>query len=208
MAEEFIFPRLTRSHSDTTASCPVSSIFLLILLCLPFRALASELIQVGEARFAREYPVDTVTLPVMGTGILKFGGLIDVYAAALYHPADINQANLLDPLVPKRLELEYFVGLDREKFIESAETVLEKQHGPSELARLQGPLDELHNKLVDVSSGDRYSITHIPGEGLRLEHNRKITAFIPDVQLSTAYFGIWLGDPPISPALKKDLVKK
>lgn len=188
----------------------VLGVFLLAFLLTGYLPLAhgtgNEIVQVGDATFSAEYAAGTGTLPIMGTGVLKYGGLIKVYAAALYHPMDTEQDRLLDPAVPKRLELAYFVSLDRKKFIEAAEVILERQHGTIGLARLRSSLDKLHSMLVDVTSGDRYSITHLPGKGLMLEHNNKVAGIIPDLSLSTAYFGIWLGDPPISTGLKEDLV--
>lgn len=193
---------VTRRRIMLTA---ILSSCLFALSLISSNAAAKNSIQVGDASFSAEYNGGVVELPIMGTGILRYGGIIKVYAAALYYPTDIKRAQLMNPSVPKRLELAYFVGLDREQFIEAAEVTLESQHGKSGLTALRSSLDKLHELFVDVESGDRYSITHLPGKGLMLEHNDKVAGIVPDISLSTAYFGIWLGEPPISPGLKKDL---
>lgn len=184
----------------------VLAICLLGIIFLSTNVDAKNSVQVGDARFSTEYNGPVASLPIKGTGLLRYGGLIKVYAAALYCPTDIGQDELLDPSVPKRLELAYFVNLNRENFIEAAEVILEKQHGKSGLAALQPSLDKLHQMFVDVQSGDRYSITYLPGQGLMLERNGQYAGMVADTGLGTAYFGIWLGEPPISPGLKKDLI--
>lgn len=149
----------------------------------------------------------TAGLVLRGEGVLRYALFVDVYRARLYATPEVGPDRLLDPAVPKRLELTYLTEIERDLFVEAATTVLERQHPPETLARLRPGLDALHAAYRDVGPGDVYTLVHVPGVGAWLELNDQELHRFDDERLAQAYFGIWLGEDPISPKLKRKLLR-
>lgn len=145
-------------------------------------------------------------LPLLGSGVLRFGRLIDVYAAALYAPPAADARAVLAAGTPKRLELYYYRRIAREQIIDAAETMLRKQLGESGFGALRPTLDAWHSGLRGVEQGDRYALEY-DGLQLRLLHNDRLVARSEDARLAAAYFGIWLDEPAISPRLRAELLR-
>ena len=130
----------------------------------------------------------------------------DVYAAALYAPADISAKQAWDQQKAMRLALYYFRDIDRNDVIKAATTTLERQQSAATLARLKSELDQLHASFRNIRSGDRYALDFRPGRGLNLEINEQVVFSSRDEELAKAYLGIWLAPKGLSDSLRKSLL--
>lgn len=156
--------------------------------------------------FAEQVSIAEHTLRRIGTGTARYAGVIRVYEAALYAPSASTRAQILDAAVPRRLEIVYRRPLDAQLLAAVAAQTLERQHGAETLRHWQAQIDSLHAAFRDVSDGDRLALTMAPEHGLWLEFNGREVARINKPQFGRLYFGIWLGDPPLSASLRDALL--
>jgi len=186
-----------------------ASVFFLFLLVILFRFSAPEVasaLTVENIAFADSTTIGGRPVPLRNAALLRYLRIIKVYVAALYLPEGVRAEEVLSD-VPKRLELSYLVAIKGPDFHKGAAPVLERNQAPAELARLQGRLDRINAAYKDVTSGDRYSLTYLPGRGTELALNGTPLVVIEGADFAAAYFGIWLGREPIDDKLKRDLLK-
>lgn len=141
-----------------------------------------------------------------GEGVLRYAFVIDVYRARLYTPTHVQAERVLSDDVAKRLELTYFTDIEREILVEAANTVLARQLPTRLLEALAPELEALHAAYRDVEPGDQYTLVYSPGDGGRLMLNDEEVFRIEDNRVAQAYFGIWLGEEPISRSLRRKLL--
>ncbi len=162
---------------------------------------------VAEVTFADSVQAGSVTLPLYNAALLRYLKFIKVYVAALYLPAGVTADRVLTD-VPKRLVLHYLVSFDRDDFIEGAESVLQRNQTPAELAAIRSRIERLNAAYLAVKPGDRYALTYLPGKGTELALNGTPLVVIEGADFAAAYFGIWLGKESLDDTLKEDLLGK
>lgn len=160
---------------------------------------------VEGVRFDERAQLEGRVLELQGAGLLRYRWVIKAYVAALYLPPGTPGTRALED-VPKRLEIEYFWSLDAPDFGAAADELLRRTLSAEELDRLRDRLDRLHAAYRDVDPGDRYALDYAPGAGTTLRLNGEALASVPGADFAAAYFGIWLGDPPLDASLKQRLL--
>jgi hypothetical protein len=161
--------------------------------------------EIEGIHFNDTYVGNGIRLKIQGTGVLRYLGVIGVYAGALYLEEGISIANVLDD-TPKRLEVEYFHAIKGEDFGITTNKVITKNTDAQTLKKIQPQID-YHNSLYeDVQPGDRYSLTYIPGRGTELALNGKTKGIIKGADFASALFSMWLGEFPINQSFKKQLL--
>lgn len=137
----------------------------------------------------------------VGQGVARWG-VFKVYNAAL-----LTQAHTLDQALADdtqtRLELCYVRALSVDTFIEGAQHGLPKQLSPD----LHAAVARLHAAYQAVQAGDCYVLDYTPEQGTRLLLNNQELVRIATPGFKALYFGIWLGDRPLSAQLKQDLTQ-
>ena len=182
-------------------------IFCLLLLALQFiLPVPSRALTVENITFADSTTIGGKPVPLRNAAQLRYLKFIKAYVAALYLPEEVKAEDVLSD-GPKRLEISYQVSIKGPDFDKGAAPVLERNQTPAELAMLQGRIDRINAAYKDVTSGDRYSLTYLPGRGTELALNGTPLIVIEGADFAAAYFGIWLGREPIDEKLKRDLLK-
>ncbi len=174
---------------------------LLLLPPSPSHALTVENIPFADSTIIGGKP-----LPLRNAALLRYLKVIKAYVAALYLPVGVKAEHVLSD-VPKRLELSYLVSIKGPDFDKGAAPVLQRNQTPAERAKLQRRIDRINAAYKDVTPGDRYSLTYLPGRGTELALNGTPLIVIEGADFAAAYFGIWLGREPIDEKLKRDLLK-
>ena len=172
-----------------------------LLLMLSATVQASEADRLKQA----DFPAQFHELAVKNQAVLVYLWA-DVYAAALYAPANLSTRQAWDQLKDLRLALYYFRDIDRSDVIKAATTALERQQTAATLARLKPELDQLHARFRDIRSGDRYALDFRPGRGLNLEINDQVVFSSRNDELARAYLGIWLAPKGLSDSLRNSLL--
>lgn len=138
----------------------------------------------------------------VGEGVARWG-LFKLYHAAFFTETQVSLRQALADDKPARLELCYLRELSVENFIEGAQTVL-----PDSLtAELQAAVIRLHQAYQAVQPGDCYHLDYQPDQGTALLLNGKELVRVSTPGFKALYFGIWLGDKPLSAQLKRDLTQ-
>ncbi len=155
--------------------------------------------------FPEQIEVDEQTLRLSGSGTAYYLGVIDVYDAALHVSGVFGEGSGADS---QCLTLRYRQRIKRSDFVKAAETVLARQHSERHLAQFKDELARLHAAYRDVVPGDEYRLCHASTSGMSLHFNGQPVIRFEDPEFARLYFGIWLGDPPLSAPLRERLLDR
>jgi hypothetical protein len=161
--------------------------------------------EIEGVEFADRIVAGDTELSLSSLALLRYRVVFRGYVAGLYLPEGTDPGTSLSD-VPKRLEIEYFWSIDADRIGAVGEEVLARNVPPETLSALRGRIDAINDLYEDVSPGDRYSLTYLPGTGTRLARNGRILGTIPGADFARAYFSIWLGDDPIDLAFRDQLL--
>ena len=161
--------------------------------------------EIEGVHFPDPISVGAERLPLFGLGLLRYRVFFRGYVGALYLPEGTRPSQVLED-TPKVLELSYFWAIKGTLFAEAADELLERSQTPEALEVLQERLDRLNRLYRDVEVGDRYRLTYLPEAGLTLSLNGAPLGTIPGADFAEAYFGIWLGDEPLSISFRDQLL--
>jgi hypothetical protein len=143
-----------------------------------------------------------------GTGSVRYLGLIEVYEASLFAPAEATAEQIQQAATDFCLEFDYQVELQPAQFIEAAEKVLERQHNQATLAVFRKRIDQLHTAYQPVREGDRYRLCYnLNADLTTLSLNHQPLVTLPGADFAALYAGIWLADRrPLSEKLQQSLL--
>jgi hypothetical protein len=176
------------------------SLFISILI-----AASSFAATIKEVQFRDKMTIDQYELRLHGVALLKWAMLFDVYVGALYLPEG-TPGRFWPEDLPKRLELSYFREIKGAGFAEASISLLKENMPAKEYQKIEQRLIKFCALFQDVKPGDRYSITYTPPTGTELRLNNRILGAVPGADFAAAYFGIWLGQEPISVAFRDRLL--
>jgi len=145
-------------------------------------------------------------IPVLkksGQATAYWAGLIPVYDAQLWVSDITTYPNLLSDQTPLRLELCYHVALSKENFIKAAKKGLPNPLSPSHIEAV----NQLHLAYENVTAGDCYQLSYDAMNGTQLRLNNQLKFQTKTPGFKTLYFGLWLGQHPLSDTVKTTLLK-
>jgi len=128
---------------------------------------------------------------------------LDIYNATLFTQTGFKKSKLLADDEPLKLELCYLKPIGRDDLIKGAEAVLDVNLSNE----LKQDVASLHKSYVDVKPGDCYVLEYGPEMGTQLKLNNKLAFSTTQKGFKSVYFGIWLGQNPLSDDLKEELLK-
>ena len=132
-----------------------------------------------------------------------------VYDGALYAPIEASSADIKALDVPVTLILSYHRDLAAEDIIKATETTLEQQY-PQDAPRaeINALLAPINQALQPVTSGDAYRLDFHPQPEptLQLSLNEQVIFSSNSQEQAQAYFGLWLGEPPLSDSFKRAIL--
>jgi len=132
----------------------------------------------------------------------QLGCFFDVYNARLFANKPSLPEDFLSDAEPLKLELCYLKAISANMFIEGANKVLPK----TLTATLQNEVNRLHQSYQPVEPEDCYVLEYTPQSGTQLKLNNQ-TVFSSQVEgFKAVYFGVWLGENPLSESLKSSLL--
>lgn len=141
------------------------------------------------------------SLITIGEGTARWG-FIKLYDAKLKLPDNVQSKDVLADQIPAQLELCYARSLSVNNFIDGANHAL-----PENLtAEHQQAVARLHAAYQPVNKNDCYLLEHTPELGTALILNGQELVRINTPGFKAVYFGIWIGDEPLSDKLKTQLL--
>jgi len=153
----------------------------------------------------------TADMVRVGSGEIRYLGLIKVYDASLYlHAEQAGNRKVLDSAVSRCLKLDYDVSLKVEHFVEGAETIMARQHDQATIDAVRPKINLLHQAYRDVEPGDSYFLCYDAKSGVTsLALNAQQLVAVESPQFAELYFGIWLGEKnPIDTKLRDQLLSR
>ncbi|MBI3456579.1 MAG: chalcone isomerase family protein [Candidatus Rokubacteria bacterium] len=131
---------------------------------------------------------------------------VNVYVGGLYLEARSSDASqIIASEGTKRLVLHFVRDVGRENLVEAWDEGFAKSAGPG-LTALRARVATLDAWMVDMKRGDTLSFTQLPGRGIVVEVKGQSKGTLVGADFARALWGIWLGDSPPNPGLKKGLL--
>ena len=178
-------------------------ILLAFILCAGLISSASAAELYGK-KFKDKFEVKSTAFELKGLG-LKTYFMIRVFVAGLYLGEGVKTTDALKD-VPKRLEVAYFIKIPGKKLAVETRRRIKLNTTPEEYKKIKNRVDVMDGFFVDLKAGDRYILTYVPSVGTSFSYNDKTVGTIKGADFARALFAIWLGQNPISPALKDKLL--
>lgn len=178
----------------------LKSWFLVLALSFPLFAQAAETPFPPQKAFAGQ----NLVLNGMGVRPKLF---LKLYFAGLYLPAKSNDAQaILTGRTPVAIRLQINSSMITSADMEEAVRGGFAQSGGN-AAALKPRIDQLVSIFKEeIKVGDLYDLVYVNGSTQVFKNGRKASTIAGD-DFKQALFGIWLGNKPVHPGLKQQLLK-
>jgi hypothetical protein len=152
---------------------------------------------------------DSAPLHARGSFQYVYGMLFKLYDSTLYTdaPKQVTPTQLLSGQHALRLEFTYLRTIKKSIILESADKMLQRNLSPMEFASITDRVQALNAAYTTVHKGDHSSLSYHKGHGTTLEINGQEIITIAGDDFGPHYFRIWLGDRPISTAMRDNLLR-
>ena len=175
----------------------------LMLALLAQPALA---VEVGGEQFPDSWSAGEQALVLNGAGVREYGWLrIDVYAAALYLPARMSDAEaVLASPGPKVLSLKLLHGAAAKDTVEAwAPYFAGNCQAPCTLPKAQ---IEAFNALVPLTQKGDVETYAFEGDAVTISHDGKVLGRVAGGGFARLLLSTWIGAMPTTPELKSALL--
>ncbi|MCC5846973.1 MAG: chalcone isomerase family protein [Verrucomicrobia bacterium] len=162
---------------------------------MPLQTQAST-VRVAGHRYPTRVEAKDLTWQLQGAEHFRYR-LFSVFTGAFYKAPET---------AARRLTFTYTRNIDRDTLVEQGNRVLREAHDRETLQKRKDYLDKVNAAYQDVSSGDRYTFTVIPGKGTWLHFNDQEKLFLEDADFGLWYLDIWLGEKPMSEKFRDALL--
>jgi len=170
--------------------------FLMMLFSLAIHA--GETVTVAGHNYPDRVQAKDLDWALSGADHFRFR-LFSVFTGALYTSEPEPDA--------RRLTFTYTRNLGADTLVEQGMRVLRDANTAAEIEARRVLIDKVNQAYRDVSKGDQYTFTVIPGRGTWLHLNDKEILFLQDADFGLWYLNIWLGDQPMSASLRNALLE-
>lgn len=142
----------------------------------------------------------SVNWKLVGEGLATWM-FMDIYQAKLYRPEDVPKQTALTDDAPLKLELCYYKSLTPNIFVQGANESLPAQLSPA----LRAEVERLHASYQAVKPNDCYTLRY-ENSVTELLLNQRVLFQSKLPEFKQIYFGVWLGEKPLSDKLKATLL--
>lgn len=172
---------------------------MLTLLLLAHSTPAKE---VSGTTFADTATIGSGEVPLRGTALQRWKVVFRVHTTGWWQ----DPATAVEADVPKRLELHYFHDIGADDFRKATDLGFQRQCDAAELATLQPRIAQWNALYSDITAGQRYRITYVPGVGTELAKDGTVLGTVTGADFAKRMFGIWIGEKPVETGHRKDLL--
>ena len=141
-----------------------------------------------------------VTWKPVGEGVATWM-FMDIYQAKLYRPEGVPKQTALTDDAPLKLELCYYKSITPDIFEQGANESLPAQLSPA----LRAEVERLHASYQAVKPNDCYTLRY-ENSVTELLLNQRVLFQSKLPEFKQVYFGVWLGEKPLSDKLKATLL--
>jgi hypothetical protein len=161
--------------------------------------------EIEGVRFPEQLQVGDAQLRLRGAGLLRYRTILKAYVAALYLDESTRSEEILGESA-RRLEIEYFWPIPADRFAKATVDGMSRNVDAATFESLKARIAAFNEFYEDVESGDRYSITYVPGRGTELALNGEAKGFVEGADFASALFAIWFGPNPLDEKLRRKLL--
>lgn len=130
--------------------------------------------------------------------------MIDVYVAGLYLPSKTSSAEqAITQDVPKRIVMSMVRDLSKDQLADSITEAAAKHPLSPEAS---SGISQLGSWMTAVPSGQQVVLEYVPGQGTSLTIGGSKKGTVPGTDTMQAIWRIYLGDPPVTEALRSGLL--
>ena len=180
-------------------------IFALIFAAILIPTSVVQSAEIEGVRFPEQLQMGEAQLQLRGAGLLRYRTIIKAYVAALYLDEGTRSEEILGENA-RRLEIEYFWSIPADRFAKATIDGMSRNVDTMTLESLKARIVAFNEFYEDVKSGDRYSITYVPGRGTELALNGEAKGSIEGADFAAALFSIWFGPNPLDEKLRRELL--
>jgi len=183
---------------------------LLATLAVPAVWAADAPTEISGVRFEPRVQLGGHSVVLNGLG-LRARSILKGYAAGLYLSQRTTAADqAVAQAGPKRLQIRMMLDVPVAEFVKAFHKGVDRntpvdQHAG--LADRMAAFDAQMQPLGKVHTGDTVNLDYVPGKGMVMTHNGKVTGdAIPGADFYSAILLIFLGDKPVDDRLKQGLL--
>ncbi|MCE5248666.1 chalcone isomerase family protein [bacterium] len=186
----------------------MKNLFPLLMVCLIILAPDSLMArEVKGVNFPETATIGGATCKLTGVGIRK-KLIINVYLGALYlEKPTQNSAEVIASDQTKQVMMHFlYKEVSADQLVE-AWTEGFKNNSPDKVSALKAKIDRFNAFFSKpVKSGERITVTYIPGTGTEVSINGTSAGVIEGKDFMEAVFAIWFGPKPPSSGLKEGML--
>jgi long-chain acyl-CoA synthetase len=179
----------------------------LVLWALLVFALPAWSVDIAGVKLDDKANVGGQDLVLNGAGI-RSRAIFKVYVASLYLPAKaIDLAGVLTRS-PRRVQMNLLRDVGADQFVGALNDALKDNHSEGELAAIRAQADQMTSIMKgfgEVKEGHVVTLDFVDG-GTRIGLNGAARGTIAGEAFNKALLRVWLGDRPVQPDLKKQLL--
>lgn len=172
---------------------------LLTLLAVPGHTKTSD-----DINFSDVYSFENVVMDLKGIGQKKIM-FANIFVAGLYLHQDVTIEQAMDD-VAKRVEITYFQNVAASRLAGYISKRMRKNMTSEEYEQVEPRIQKMHDYFIDLSVGDRFSMTYIPDIGTRFECNNQLLGTVEGADFGRGIFATWIGDKPFDKSVKKQVL--
>jgi hypothetical protein len=161
--------------------------------------------EIEGVRFPDQLQMGEAQLQLRGAGLLRYRTILKAYVAALYLEESTRSEEILGESA-RRLEIEYFWSIPADQFAKATVNGISQNVDAATLESLEASIAAFNALYEEVESGDRYSITYLPGLGTELALNGEAKGVVEGADFAAALFAIWFGPNPLDEKLRRKLL--
>lgn len=179
----------------------------LVVLLAGIVAPASQARTVSGIDVAEQVNVGGQRLQLNGAG-MREKYFFDIYVCALYLPKPAHTAaTALAEGGPRRVLMHFvYHRVGRDKLVDGWNEGFEANTSESERSALQKRINDFNALFGDAPRGQVVLLDYLPGKGTAVSIDGRLRGTIPGKDFNDALMRIWLGEHPVTSALKRGLL--
>jgi hypothetical protein len=194
-------------HSSISRAIRQSQLRMLpiVFAAIPLLVSVAHSAEIEGVRFPNQLQTGESHLQLRGAGLLRYRTIIKAYVAALYLDESTRSEEILGESA-RRLEIEYFWSIPADQFVKATVEGISRNVDAATLESLEARIAAFNALYEDVESGDRYSMTYVPGRGTELALNGEAKGVVEGADFAAGLFAIWFGPNPLDEKLRRKLL--
>jgi len=175
-----------------------------VIVCSLFSSASA--LELGSVTLPDTLEAGDDSLVLNGAGYRKFL-FVKVYVGGLYLMKKESTAEkIINAGEPMAIRMDFVRDLSKEKMIKAIHEGFEKST-KGNIAPFKNDIIKINSCFPeDLQEGDIVDLIYLPDKGVSFFKNKKLTGVIKGLEFKKALFAIWIGDDPITEALRNSML--